>query len=188
MSDEALVETHEVMKMRISTLRWTAAWLGILIGTSWTALARAEGRVEVEQVAYGGWPNCIRISNGTVELIATTDVGPRIIRYGFVGRENEFFEDPQQMGKTNSQEWLAFGGHRLWLAPEAKPRSYFPDSQPIQHRQKGGTLRLIQPVETTNGIQKTIELTLAPTGSHVKLIHRLTNHNLSGTSRWRPGR
>lgn len=132
----------------------------------------------MEKVAYGGWPNCIRLSNGTVELIATTDVGPRIIRFGFVGKENEFFEEAEQLGKTNADEWLAFGGHRLWLAPEAKPRSYFPDSKPVQATQQGKTLRLVQDVETTNGIQKEMQITLAPQGSHVIVNHKLTNHNL----------
>lgn len=164
--------------MRTLALRLAASWLVILMGASWTVLLAAERGVKMEKIAYGGWPNCIRISNGTVELVATTDVGPRVIRYGLVGKENEFFEDPQQMGKTNSSEWLAFGGHRLWLSPEAKPRSYFPDSQPIEAAYEGGVLRLVQPVEKTNGIQKTIELTLFPTGSHVKAVHRLTNHNL----------
>jgi len=132
----------------------------------------------MEKFAYGGWPNCIRISNGTVELIATTDVGPRIIRFGFVGKENEFFEDPEQMGKTNASEWLAFGGHRLWVAPEAKPRSYFPDSHPVKAVEQGNTLRLIQPIETTNGFQKEIEVTLDADKAHVTAIHKLTNHNL----------
>ncbi|MCX5770994.1 MAG: hypothetical protein NTZ09_12080 [Candidatus Hydrogenedentes bacterium] len=44
--------------------------------------------VTMEKVPYGGWPNCVRVTNGTVELIATTDVGPRIIRVGFVGGQN----------------------------------------------------------------------------------------------------
>jgi len=141
-------------------------------------LQAAQGGVKVEKIAYGGWSNCIKMSNGTVELILTTDVGPRVIRYGFVGKENEFYEDPEQMGKTNASEWLAFGGHRLWLAPEAKPRSYFPDSKPIQSVQEGDTIRLIQPTESDNGIAKEIDITLDPAGSHVKLVHKLTNHNL----------
>jgi hypothetical protein len=42
----------------------------------------------IETVDFGGWPNCIRLSNGEIEVIATTDVGPRIIRVGFVGGQN----------------------------------------------------------------------------------------------------
>jgi hypothetical protein len=152
--------------------------LMMLLATSGSVALAAGGEMKIEKIAYGGWPNCLRMSNGTVELVATTDVGPRIIRYGFVGKENLFFEDPAQMGKTNADEWLAFGGHRLWLAPEAKPRSYFPDSRPIQCTQHGDTVRLVQPVETTNGMEKSLEITLAPSGTHVKVIHALKNHNL----------
>jgi hypothetical protein len=162
--------------MRIAAARSVAPWLVFILAVSWASLGRAE--TKIEKTAYGGWPNCMRISNGTVELVATTDVGPRVIRFGFVGKDNEFYEDEKQLGKTGADEWLAFGGHRLWLAPEAKPRAYYPDSRPVQATEQGKTLRLIQATESTNGIQKEIEITLAPTGSHVTLVHKLTNHNL----------
>ncbi len=41
---------------------------------------------------YRGWSNCHRVTNGRVELIATGDVGPRIIRFGFTGGANLFGE------------------------------------------------------------------------------------------------
>jgi len=164
--------------MGFAARRSAAGGLAFLLAASWVSLAQAERGTKMEKAVYGGWPNCIRMSNGTVELIATTDVGPRIIRFGFVGQQNEFFEDQEQLGKTNSAQWLAFGGHRLWLAPEAKPRSYFPDSQPVKAVEQGNTLRLIQPIETTNGMQKEIELTLDPKAAHVTAIHKITNHNL----------
>jgi hypothetical protein len=132
----------------------------------------------LEKIAYGGWPNCVRLTNGTVELIATTDVGPRIIRYGFVGQDNELHEDPSQMGKTGGGEWMGFGGHRLWVAPEAKPRSYFPDNIPLKYEMSGDTLRLLPEVEPINGMQKEIDLALDKSGSHVRLTHKITNHNL----------
>ena len=132
----------------------------------------------MEKVEYGGWPNCIRLSNGTVDVIATTDVGPRIIRYGFVGRENELHEDASQMGKTGGDEWRGYGGHRLWHAPEAKPRTYWPDNFPVKYEAAGNALRLIQDTEPTTGIQKEIEVSLPGKDSHVQVTHRLTNTNL----------
>ena len=33
-----------------------------------------------EKFSYGGWNNNLRLSNGNLELIITTDVGPRIIK------------------------------------------------------------------------------------------------------------
>jgi hypothetical protein len=56
----------------------------------------------VEKVPYGGWQNCYKVNNGVVELVATADVGPRFIRFGFVGGENEFAEIPEQLGLTGS--------------------------------------------------------------------------------------
>jgi len=51
--------------------------------------------VTIEKTSYKGWPNCYRITNGTVELIVTGDVGPRIIRYAFTGGPNLFKEFPE---------------------------------------------------------------------------------------------
>ncbi|MBN2295206.1 MAG: hypothetical protein JXM70_22440 [Pirellulales bacterium] len=159
-----------------SPVRKTVFVVALLLSVLWTSTSMAE--LKIERVKYGGWPNCVRMSNGTIELIATTDVGPRIIHFGFIGKDNEFFEDPKQLGKTNAEKWLAFGGHRLWLAPEAKPRSYHPDSKPVKAYQKDQSVQLIQPIETDNGIQKEMLITMAPSGSKVTVDHKLTNRNL----------
>lgn len=132
----------------------------------------------MEKIPYGGWPNCIGLTNGSVELIATTDVGPRIIRFGFVGKDNMFHEAASDMGKTGGDEWRGYGGHRLWHAPESKPRTYFPDNCPVKFEMAGDALRLIQDTECTTGLQKTMEITLAPDNNHARITHKITNTNL----------
>ena len=144
--------------------------LAIVLVSS-TALA---ADVTMEKVPYGGWPNCVRLSNGEVELIATTDVGPRIIRFGFVGGQNVFKEFPDMIGKTGGDEWRIYGGHRFWSAPEAKPRTYFPDNAPVQTNWDGKTLTLTPPPETVNGIQKQISVTMTASGD-VHVVHKMTN-------------
>jgi hypothetical protein len=142
-------------------------------------LATAAGaEVKIEKVNYKGWPNCYKLSNGTVELIVTTDVGPRVIRYGFPGEDNLFAEFEDQLGKTGGDEWRIYGGHRLWHAPEAKPRSYFPDNVPVKVDVQENGIRLVAPEETTTRLQKEIEITLDPTGSHVTVRHRIRNNGL----------
>src|SRR5688500_11349363 len=106
----------------------------------------------MEKIDYKGWPNCYRLSNGVVDLVITTDVGPRVIRFGFLGEDNEFKEYAEMSGKTGGDEWRIYGGHRLWHAPEAAPRTYFPDNAPVQIEEHAGFVRLIQSVETTTGI------------------------------------
>lgn len=143
------------------------------------AAATARGEVKVEKVAYLNLPNCYKLSNGTVELIVTTDVGPRIIRYGFKGEDNMFAEIPDTTVKTDFGEWKPLGGHRLWSAPEAWPRSYVPDNSPIELKQEGAnTIRLSQPVEAQTGMQKEMVITLEPDGTGVSITHRLTNRSL----------
>jgi len=148
-----------------------------LVAVLTAGMSAGAADVQMETVAYAGWPNCIRLANGEVELVATTDVGPRIIRFGFIGGQNLFKEYPDQAGKTGGDEWRIYGGHRFWHAPEAKPRTYSPDNTPIGCDWKRPTLTLIQPVEKDNGIQKTIEVTLDTDRNHVRVVHRMVNRN-----------
>jgi hypothetical protein len=132
----------------------------------------------MEKVAYAGWPNCVRLSNDTIDLIVTTDVGPRIIRFGFVRGENEFAEFPTMVGKTGGKEWRIYGGHRLWHAPEDLVRSYHPDNEPVHAKSIPGGVRIVQPTESTTGIQKELDIRLAPDAARVEVTHRLRNRNL----------
>lgn len=131
-----------------------------------------------EKVNYAGWPNCIRLSNAQVELVATTDVGPRIIRFGFLGGSNILKENPDQLGKVGGNDWHSYGGHRLWQAPEDVKRTYAPDNLPIASAWDGRSLKLTQPTDAA-GLEKEIEITLDQQSTRVSLLHRLTNRNKS---------
>ena len=76
----------------------------------------ANAAVKIEKASYKGWPNCYRISNGEVELIVTGDIGPRIMRYAFLGGQNFFKEFTGDLGKSGEAAWVARGGHRIWAA------------------------------------------------------------------------
>ena len=152
--------------------RWPLV-LAALVAAS--ATAGAGPTVTIEKIAFAGWPNCYRVSNGVVELVATTDVGPRIIRFGFVGGANLFFVREDFAGQTGGAEWKNYGGHRLWHAPEDKVRTYEPDNSAITAREVPNGLVLSSPVEARSGMQKEIEVTLDPATSEVHLVHRLRN-------------
>lgn len=131
--------------------------------------------IHIEKTTYQGWPNCYRLTNGEVELIATSDVGPRILRYGFVDSQNLFANFALEMGSSGEQQWKPRGGHRLWAAPEIREITYALDNSPIEVTIKGGSLSLLQPVEPETGLQKEMILKLAPTGSAVEVLHRIKN-------------
>jgi hypothetical protein len=95
-----------------------------------------------------------------------------------VGEENEFKEYEDTAGQVGGDEWRIYGGHRLWHAPEARPRTYCPDNSPVALEQHPDFVRLIQPTEATTGIQKEIDVRLSPTEAQVEVTHRLRNTNL----------
>ncbi len=134
--------------------------------------------MQIEKIPYGGWPNCYRLTNGNIEAIVTTDIGPRIIRFGFVDGDNIFKEYPEMFGQQGGDTWNIYGGHRLWLAPEVTRRTYYPDNAPVSLQQHDGFVRLVSPVEDTTGIQKEFDLKISETDAQVEVVHRLRNHNL----------
>ena len=72
-----------------------------------------------------------------------------------------------------------WGGHRLWAAPEAKPRSYWPDNDPVEAKVVGAyTVRLIPPFEENTHIQKEMIVKLDPSGTGVTVTHKITNRDL----------
>jgi len=136
----------------------------------------------VRKVAFANLPNCRRLSNGTVEVIVTTDLGPRILAYRFVGGDNILgLCPPEAKVTTELGDWRPIGGHRLWTAPEAIPRSYVPDDDEIACQKLGpNSLELTQPIETPTDIQKQMIVTLDPTGTGVTILHRITKWGLWG--------
>jgi hypothetical protein len=131
--------------------------------------------VRIEKTGWQGWPNCYRIANGDVELIATSDVGPRIMRYAFPGAANVFAELPEQMGGSGEKDWMPRGGSRIWMAPEDRVRTYAPDNGAVRVVIEDGVWTAIQPVEPESGLEKQISVTLAAQGSGVEVVHRLKN-------------
>ena len=134
--------------------------------------------IRLEEIAYGGWSHCYRFTNGLVELIITAEVGPRIIRFAYVGGENQFAEFAEHSGQTGGDEWRLYGGHRLWHAPEDPARTYYPDNAPVSVEAHDGFVRVVQPVEPTTGLQKEMDVRLWLDEAQVRVTHRLINRNL----------
>jgi hypothetical protein len=97
--------------------------------------------------------------------------------FGFTGGENQFYENPDFLGKTTGDDYRGYGGHRLWHAPEAVPRTKMPDNDPVAASAVEGGMRFTQRVEAQTGIEKEIDI-LEGAGGALRLVHRLRNHGL----------
>ena len=109
--------------------------------------------VRITKLDYKNFGKCIKMDNGTVSIIITVDVGPRVIYYGLNGKENIFKEDinrdtvrdDKQLHEffETDENWYIHGGHRLWSSPESFPESYTPDNHPVHYEIEGNTITLM---------------------------------------------
>lgn len=140
--------------------------------------------MEIKEINYKNYGKCVEISNGTVKLIVTVDIGPRIINYSFIDGENIMWEDLERkvtnkgVAETFGSPWYIYGGHRLWTSPEAFPRSYYADNHPVEYEINGNSVRFIQEIQKENGYQCEFTVTLSEDGTDVKVNHKVTNRSL----------
>jgi hypothetical protein len=139
---------------------------------------KAPAEVKVEKIEYKGWHNCYRVTNGEIELVVTGDVGPRIIRFGFVGGQNMFKEFAEQLGGTNEEKFQLRGGDRVWKAPEDPIATWAPDNAPVTITVTPSGLLATAPIEPSTRLQKEIEIKMAAQGTEVLVIHRIVNRSL----------
>ena len=133
----------------------------------------------MERVTCLGTHEGVRLSNGTVAIVATTDIGPRIVEYALDGGINVLGEAMGVTIDTPLGSWRPYGGHRLWAAPEANPRSYVPDNDPVTVEQLGDLgVRLTPAAESPTGIAKSLTIILDESGSGASVLHTITNNGL----------
>ncbi|MFZ0956384.1 MAG: hypothetical protein WAN60_08570 [Candidatus Sulfotelmatobacter sp.] len=150
----------------------------VLLVLTLMVASHAAATVKVEKIEYKGWHNSYRVSNGEVELVVTGDVGPRVIRFGFVGGQNLFKEFAEQLGGTGEQKEQLRGGDRVWKAPEDPIATWAPDNVPVEITITANGLIARAPVEPLTNLQKEIEVRIAATGTEVTVFHRITNRSL----------
>ncbi|MCX7984167.1 MAG: DUF4380 domain-containing protein [Bacteroidetes bacterium] len=125
--------------------------------------------------SYNQWDHCLRLANTEIELIITLDVGPRIIRFGFIEDRNEFQEYPEHVALRNDGNYHSYGGHRLWVAPEVEGWTNHPDNNPVSWTLDANLLTCTAQPETRTKLQKSITLSIDSTRNRVQVIHTITN-------------
>lgn len=139
--------------------------------------------IQTDAVEYRGWGKVVRIANGSTQLLVLTAVGPRILSYGFAGGENQLHEFDEHCSLTADGQFHSYAGHRLWVSPEVE-RTYYPDNFPVHVTPLAGGARFVAPAESTSpgtGLQKEMEVRLARQGTHVMVVHRITNRSAVAT-------
>ena len=131
--------------------------------------------VKLERVEFKGWEKCLKLTNGIVDLIATTEVGPRIISYGYTGDRNEFCVWDEEAGIAGGKDWHCYGGSRLWHGPEVGKRCYEPDNDVVDWERLENGVILRQKTEPNTKIRKEIRITMDNSSTRVYLDYKITN-------------
>lgn len=124
--------------------------------------------ITFETINYSIFGECLRMSNGRIQLTVTTDVGPRIISAGFVEGQNFCFNDLVSCGRKDGEEfeavfgkgavWRTFGGHRIWTSPEKDPHSYYPDCEKVEVEVYENGALFTSPVQRVNLVQNSLKI------------------------------
>ena len=136
--------------------------------------------MSISQYEDTQWGNCVKMTNGIIELLVTVDYGPRVIHFSRVGKENMMYQDLSRKTLAEKQKEfddhiVLYGGHRLWISPEVLPRCYYPDNAPVSWEVTDNAAKFTAPVEKFNNIQKIIEITLIEDKPAVQVEHIIKN-------------
>ncbi len=113
------------------------------------------------------------LENDWVRLDVLTNA-LRIVRFHLKGHANLLAELAGPAIPTPYGDFHFYGGHRLWHAPEAMPRTYIPDRD-LQVNLTANGIRLDRPAEPWTQIAKSLEIRLNPERPQVILQHELRN-------------
>lgn len=129
----------------------------------------------METIRYQGL-DCAVLKNATLRLLVTQSVGPRVLLLQFNDGPNLFAELPDFVSERPDGQLFHFrGGHRLWHAPEAMPRTYALDDDSVEITPSEGGVWVRQKTEAETGIEKSLQITLVGDQPRVVVRHTLTN-------------
>ncbi len=141
--------------------------------------------VEVKEINYENYGRCVQISNGLVDVVVTIECGPRIIRFGFVNEANMLYNDlerkyvnrdpkiEERYGKDSA--FYSYGGHRIWVAPERMPETYYPDNEPVVYGILPEGVSFTPSKQKRNEIQLSFEVMLSDEATDIMVVHSAKN-------------
>lgn len=143
--------------------------------------------IAIKEVNFENYGKCVHISNGIIEVIVTIDVGPRIVRFGFVSEKNMLYNDLERKYVTSGSDYESFygkenkfyhyGGHRLLLSPENMPRTYYPDNEPVVYGILPDGVSFTPARQKINNMQLGFEVMMNENATDIMIVHSVKNHS-----------
>lgn len=142
---------------------------------------------EIKEIQFENYGRCLQISNGLVDVVVTIEFGPRIVRFGFVNEPNVLYNDIERKHVVRDQSiadrygkdsaFYAYGGHRLWLAPERMPETYYPDNEPVIYGIMPESVSFTPGRQKHNEMQIGFEIMLGDGATDIMVVHSAKNYS-----------
>lgn len=164
-----------------------------LVSCSLALASTTRRSCEMRAATYEGW-KAEELSNDWVRITVVPQLGGRVMQVEF-GEHRYLFVNPRYKGKYLSpadakQEWVNYGGDKLWPLPEGHGEGYWPG--PISDALDDGeyklsvvsqtdscTLRLDGPADSATGLQYSREISIgddSPRISFHAIMKNFTDH------------
>ncbi len=134
---------------------------------------------------YKEYGKVLSLSNGIIEAYVTVDLGPRIIRFGFVGGKNLMCDDRGRFTPMTDKAytdvfgegkaWESFGGHRIWITPEEYPLTYTPDDEAVDVELLSDGAVFTAKEDCHNNCQKSLLVKMADDKPEMTVTMRVKN-------------
>lgn len=131
--------------------------------------------MQISECTFPGIPECLKLTDGRIELIVTLSFGPRIISCTIDGGKN-LFKVFDNIADADPARWNIYGGHRLWIAPEIPERTKVPDNRQVKWFKEGESVVFEAQEEPENRIVKQVAISIVE--GRVKLKHTIINKDL----------
>lgn len=142
--------------------------------------------IQIKETDYENYGKCVHISNGTIEVMVTIDMGPRMIYLGFVGGRNVLYTDLARKHAFEGEEFdllygkgkkfYCYGGHRLMLSPEDLPSTYYPDNEPVVYGILPDGVSFTPARQKHNEMQLGFEVMMNESDADIMIVHSAKNH------------
>ncbi len=117
------------------------------------------------------------LENAHVRLEYLSSAGPRIVGLQYHGSPNLLADIHDVIWETPNGAYLPFGGHRLWISPESKEKTYIPDKTGLTVREIPNGVELTGCSEISSGVRKSVRIELETGSATIRLVHTIVNEN-----------
>ena len=133
--------------------------------------------MKIKEIAsYKKLGKALKLSTDKLEVIVPLEIGPRIMHLSLPGMPSVLEDEcPLEEVLPDGQVYKFYGGHRTWHSPEAFPRSYMPDNEPLaSYELFDNGIKLLQNPEPWTQMQKSMELRFE-SDVGIRVIYSITN-------------